>query len=197
MTERYKLLYSEAAIDKQIRRMASEITAEHYGKNPLFVSLLRGAAPFTSQLMFEITRKVPDFHPELDYMLTSRYGDSYTAKEELKIITDLSPDTEVAGRAAIILDDVLDRGETALAIREHLIKLGAGFVELAVLVEKDAPRTAPINADYIGFSAPDQWLVGMGMDDPALAKEAYRWRKGIWTVTPDTEPDTPPHLARI
>lgn len=197
MTERYKPLYDETAIDQQIKRMASEITAEHDGKNPLFVSLLRGAAPFTSQLMFEITKQAPDFHPELDYMVTSRYGDSYTAKQELQIVTDISRDTDVTGRAAIILDDVLDMGETASAVREHLITLGAGWVELAVLVEKEVARSVNIQADYVGFVAPNRWLVGMGMDDPALAKEAYRWRKGIWTVTPDIEPDTPPQLARI
>lgn len=174
MTERYKPLYSEAAIDQQIRRMASEITAEHDGKNPLFVSLLRGAAPFTSQLMFELTRQAPDMHPELDYMMVRTYGTGTTAGEP-EIITDIAPDTDVKDRTVIILDDVLDKGITAQFVKNHLIEKGAHQVQLAVLVQKDTERHYPITAEYCGFTAHDEWLVGMGMDDAELAHEGNRW----------------------
>lgn len=186
MTERYQLLYDATEIRQTIGRMASEITARHDGENPLFVPLLRGAMPFASKLMFEMGRQAPDFHPEVDYMMTSRYGanESPVATDPI-IITDLAPSTEVEGRTVVIVDDVLDMGETARFVREHLLKLGAGYIELAVLVQKDdVIRTTEIEADYVGFHAPNKWLVGMGMDDGAIAKESYRWREGIWVVNP-------------
>lgn len=185
MKEQYRKLYDSADVKKRIGQLASEITARHDNENPLFIALLRGANPFASQLMFEITRQAPDFHPELDYMVTSRYGDSTVPNAETQIVMDLSPTTEVRNRTIIIVDDVLDMGETATTVRQHVLDMGARYVELAVLVEKDAPRTATIEADYVGFKAPNSWLVGMGMDDGAVAKESYRWSDSIWTVNPE------------
>lgn len=187
MIENYNLLYDREQIQQRIGQLASEITAEYDGgERPLFVSLLRGAVPFTSQLMTEIARQAPDFHPEVDYMTTSRYSDNAIAKEKAEIVMGLSPDTTVEDRPTIIIDDVLDMGETAKTVREYLRNLGALSVKLAVLVNKDVPNRAnDITADFVGFdNAPNEWLVGMGMDDSALQKEARRWDDQIWTVVP-------------
>lgn len=195
MKERYHQLYTSTQITQRIGQLASEITANYNGddpsrgKNPLFVSLLRGAAPFTSRLMFEIARQAPDFHPEVDYMMTSRYADSIVPNDETKIIMDLAPDTEVKNRNVVIVDDVLDMGETATTVRQHVLDMGARYVELAVLVEKEVPRETTIQADYRGFYAPNKWLVGMGMDDGLVAKESYRWADGIWVVGHEDEID--------
>lgn len=187
MIENYNLLYDREQVQQRIGQLASEITAEYDGgKRPLFVSLLRGAVPFTSQLMAEIARQAPDFHPEVDYMTTSRYSDDAIAKEKAEIVMGLSPDTTVADRPTVIIDDVLDMGETAETVRKYLYDLGALSVKLAVLVNKDVPNRAnDVTADFIGFdNAPNEWLVGMGMDDSALQKEARRWDDQIWTVVP-------------
>ena len=190
MKERYEKLYSKKEINQQIGRLASEITAKYngddaeYGDNPLFVALLRGANPFASKLMFEITKQAPDFNPELDYMTTSRYADSMTPNAETKIVMDIAPTTEIEDRNVIIIDDVLDMVETATTVREHMLALGARCVELAVLVEKDVPRTTTIEADYVGFTAPNKWLVGMGMDEGAIKKESFRWDENIYAVDP-------------
>ena len=108
MNERYTKLYDSTDVKKRIGQLASEITARHDDESPLFVALLRGANPFASQLMFEITRQAPDFHPELDYMMTSRYADSVIPNSETQIVMDLAPTTEVKGRSVVIVDDVLD-----------------------------------------------------------------------------------------
>ena len=102
--------------------------------------------------MTEITRQAPDFHPELDCMMTSRYPSGTNPAGETKIVMDISPTTEVKNRTVIILDDVLDMGETAKTVRDHMLDLGARYVALAVLVEveKDiAVRTADVEADYV------------------------------------------------
>ena len=194
MNERYIEIHTPKDVDQRIRQLASEITASHAEDNPLFVVLLRGGMPFASQLMREIARQAPDYNPELDYMTTSRYGDSQQPNPEAKIVNDISPSTEVLDRPVIILDDVLDMGETARTVRDHIINLGARSVELAVLIEKDAPRTVDIKAAYVGFKAEDAWLVGMGMDDGAVAKESRRWDASISKVVP-LDDDLPPQLS--
>lgn len=190
MNERYRQEYSKKAIDQRIGQLASEITAKYNGDDPefadkpLFVALLLGAAPFASDLMRAIAEQAPEFNPELEYMRTSRYAHGNVPDAKVKITMNIAPD-RIEKRNIIIVDDVLDMGETATAVREHLVAMGARFVELAVLVEKDAPRTTTIQADYVGFKAPNKWLVGMGMDDNAVAPEAHRWDSSIQSVNPE------------
>lgn len=182
MNERYNPLYTEDQVNEQIARIASEVIRDHRDDNPLFVALLRGAAPFASKLMFEIARQSPDMHPDLDYMMVSTYGDTQRAHEP-RIVTDLAPTTEVKGRTVIILDDVLDKGITAEFVRTHLMSMGAQAVKLAVLAQKQVERVHDITPDYCGFDATDEWLVGMGMDDADLAHEGNRWIGEILEIT--------------
>lgn len=176
-----KTLASKKQVDSAIANIAQNIIVDMGGKNPLFVALLRGAAPFASQLMFEITHQQPDFHPELDYMVVSAYGSERHARPP-EIVTDLSPKTAIEGRNVIILDDVLDTGTTASFTRDHLLKRGASSVNLAVLVQKDIARTGYVAAEYYGFTSGTEWLAGMGMDDHATANEAFRWLDEIRVV---------------
>ena len=175
------LLYDASAIDTSIENLAVRIIADHAYDKPLFVGLLRGAAPFTSKLMFAIARKEPEYHPELDYMMVSTYGDGRAASES-RIVTDVAPSTVVEGRTVIILDDVLDKGITANFVTQHLKNKGAETVKLAVLVDKQTPRVYPITPDYVCLESPDVWLAGMGMDDAATAHEAYRWSDAIYIL---------------
>ncbi|HEY1085970.1 MAG TPA: phosphoribosyltransferase family protein [Candidatus Saccharimonadales bacterium] len=180
MEERYNKLASREEIDSQIKKIAEDIL-KTYDSSPLFVALLRGAAPFTSKLMFELNRLSPDFHAELDYMMVSTYGTERTASEP-HIITDLAPSTIVKGRDVVVLDDVLDKGITADFVYSHLKARGAKNLQLAVLCDKKAMREKEIEADYAGFEFSDNWLTGMGMDDVSVAPEAHRWLEEIWEV---------------
>ncbi|MBP9667616.1 hypothetical protein KBD87_02315 [Candidatus Saccharibacteria bacterium] len=167
------LLASPDDVSNAIAQMATRIIKDYRGSSPLFVALLRGAAPFTSKLMFEIARQDPEFHAELDYMMVSTYGTDRTAGEP-RIVTGLAPDTIVQDRTAIILDDVLDKGITANFVMSHLKSRGARTVKLAVLCDKRTTRTQPVSADYYCFQFDDVWLAGMGMDNAHTAPEAYR-----------------------
>lgn len=167
---------------RAVEAMAAEILRDFPEEPPLFVALLRGAAPFASQLMFAITRQSAEYHPELDYMMVSTYGSRTTAGEP-RIITDLAPDTRVDGRTVIVLDDVLDKGITAHFVSQSLHARGAADVQLAVLASKTTQRVHDIQPRYCGFTLEDNWLVGMGMDDAATAHEAYRWLPEIREVT--------------
>jgi hypoxanthine phosphoribosyltransferase len=179
--DKYRRLYDAAEVNQRIGSIATEMVVNYRNKNPLFVALLRGAAPFSSKLMFEIAQLAPDMHPELDYMMVSTYGDSHHAGEP-RIVTDLAPTTKVFGRDVVVIDDVLDLGRTANFVKMHLERLGAIDTRLAVLARKGAEREYPVEADYVGFDTGDAWLVGMGMDNAEETHEAYRWLDEIWEI---------------
>lgn len=166
-------------VDTEITRVAREIMTD-FNQTPLFIALLRGAAPFASKLMFAIVQQRPDYHPELDYMMVSTYGNDHTAKQPV-IVTDLAPTTRVDGRDIIIIDDTIDLGVTSDFVRDTMLARGAKSVKLAVLASKDIP-TRTSQADYIGFAAGNKWLVGMGLDDAGAAPEAYRWIDSLWEI---------------
>ncbi len=178
MSPNYIQIATETEVSAVITRLATTIVAEH-PSSPLFVSLLRGAAPFSSQLMHSIVDVSPEYHPELDYMMVATYGDEKTAGQP-RIVTDITPSTIIKNRTVIIIDDVLDKGITARFVSLHLKNLGALEIKLAVLCDKKTTRLEDIKADYAGFTVEDAWIIGMGMDNASEAKEAYRWTRDIW-----------------
>lgn len=179
MEAQYDLIASTEEVDASIKKIAQDILANH-ASTPLFVALLRGAAPFASKLMFAIAAEAPDYHPDLDYMMISTYGDDHNAKHPI-IVTDLAPTTDVKGRAIVVLDDVIDQGVTSDFVRDLLLKRGALSVELATLATK-AISGRVSQADYTGFDAGERWLVGMGLDDAADGHEHFRWIDSIWEI---------------
>lgn len=177
-----QVLVTTIDIDKSITKLAASLIDDFSDTSPLFVCLLRGAAPFAMKVMQEITRQAPTFHPELDYLTVKTYGDERAASAP-QIITDLTPSTIVRNRPVVVLDDVLDSGATAAFVSETLKTRGASQVTLAVLVEKTINRTSYPHAEYHCFTAGPEWLAGMGMDDRATAPEAYRWSDEIVIIS--------------
>ncbi len=177
------VLYNAREIDSNIHELAATIVKDH-AVTPIFVALLRGAAPFASKLMFEIAKQKPDYHPQLDYMTVSTYGQDHHAKTP-QIIADISPDTDIAGRDVVVLDDTLDTGVTAKFVQGYLRTRGANTVQIAVLVNKRNVRTDGFEPDYAVFTAGPEWLIGMGLDDPHTAYEAYRWDSSIGIIGQD------------
>jgi len=180
MEKKYATVATSSEIDTAIDTMALKLI-DDYHQSPLFIALLRGAAPFASKLMFAMSTAAPDFQPELDYMVVSTYGKTQKAASP-QIVTDLSPQTTVENRSVVIIDDVLDTGVTADFIRATLFERGARDVKLAVLAQKLVPSPRPIAADYCGFDCGDKWLVGMGMDDASSGIEHFRWGTSIREV---------------
>lgn len=176
------LLATADQVDTAIAQMAAHIISDTVGQQPLFVVLLRGGAPFASKLMFAISTLDPSFHPELDYMMVSTYGSGRHAGQP-HIVTAISPKTIVQGRLIIILDDVLDTGNTAAFVMSYFREKGASDTKLAVLVEKDISRDTVPHADFACFHAGSEWLAGMGMDSAEIAVEADRWVDEIRVIT--------------
>lgn len=150
------LVHSAAAVDAAIARVAAEISAELSTRFPLVLSVMGGAVVFTGRLL-----PLLDFPLDFDYIHASRYGGASTGRQ---IDWVVEPKGNVAGRVVLVLDDILDIGDTMLAIRERVLGLGAQSFFCAVLSDKKKPQDKPIYADFVGLELPDRFVFGCGMD---------------------------------
>ena len=178
-----KILYPADQVTRRIEEIAQKIIHAYPTDKPLFVCLLKGAVPFTSQLLSSITRLAPQFHPEVEYMHISDYGENRTATAATTY-RSMTDDT-IQGRHVVLLDDCLDQGLTYRAAKEQLLNQGAASVQLIVLANKQTNTVDREEPLISGFITPDVWLVGMGMDDAATAPDAERWSGYIGHVSPE------------
>ena len=160
------LVCSAAAVSEAVTRLAREISAALADSFPLVLCVMRGAVIFAGQLLPQLK-----FPLEFDYLDLTRYGAATRGGE---ISWRVMPGTAVAGRTVLVLDDILDQGNTLAAIREKLLAAGASRVYYAVLTEKDTGRAKPVRADFVGLRLPDRYVFGCGMDV-----------KGLWRNLPE------------
>jgi hypoxanthine phosphoribosyltransferase len=151
-----ELIHSAAAVDAAIERVAAEIVAKLEDKYPLVLSVMGGAVVFTGRLL-----PLLKFPLDFDYIHASRYGATTSGGA---VDWKVEPKGNVAGRVVLVLDDILDIGDTMLAIRQRVLALGAQAFYCAVLTDKKKSKAKPINADFVGLSLPDRYVFGCGMD---------------------------------
>lgn len=157
---------SAQEVEAAIVRIAAELQAQLAQAYPLILVVMGGAVVFAGQLLPRLR-----FPLDFDYVHVTRYG---AATQGSRIEWRVAPPAGVRGRAVLVLDDILDGGQTMFAIREELLSLGAASVQCAVLVEKILPRPKPIRADFVGLRIPDRFVFGCGMD-----------AKGFWRNLPE------------
>jgi hypoxanthine phosphoribosyltransferase len=156
MLEQSDLISGAADVQAAIGRLADEITAQLKDRYPLVLVVMGGAVVFGGQLLPRL-RMPLDF----DYIHATRYGDATSGG---KVAWRVDPPPGVRGRAVLVLDDILDGGQTMAAIRDRLFDLGAASFQCAVLVEKTLKQAKPIRADFVGLVIPDRFVFGCGMD---------------------------------
>lgn len=162
-------IYSPEQVQKTIVELASELNRDFRSPDqtpPLVMSVMGGAAIFTGQLLPHLT-----FPLEFDFIHVSRYGNDEHGGE---FIWKVIPRQNVINRIVIVLDDILDEGQTLLHVREKLLDMGAARVVLVAFAEKNTGATKPVKADYIGLTVPGQFVIGFGMDI-----------EGFWRNLPD------------
>lgn len=150
------LLVDEQAVDAAIRRMAGEVTARLGDSNPLVLVVMCGAVYVAGKLLGHLR-----FPMEVDYIHATRYGAATTGGE---IAWKVAPPESARGRTVLVVDDILDGGDTLAEIRTRLLALGATEVLCAVLTDKELDRSKPIKADFVGLSLPNRYVFGCGMD---------------------------------
>ena len=139
------------------------MTETYKDSNPLVVGVLKGAVPF----MADIIRSI-DAYLELDFMDVSSYGNATVSSGEVKIVKDL--DTNVEGRDLLIVEDIIDSGRTLAYLVDLFKYRKANSVKIVTLLDKPEGRVVDIEADYVGFNVPNEFVVGYGLD----YAEAYR-----------------------
>ena len=151
------VLFTEEQIAERVKELGAEITKDFEGKNPLVICVLRGSFAFASDLF-----RVIDTPAEIDFMAASSYGSGTVSSGNVKIKKDL--DTNPAGRHLIVVEDILDTGRTLSSLLANLKMRGAASVSLCTFLDKPARRVTPVEVQYCGFSVPDEFLVGYGLD---------------------------------
>jgi len=150
------LVCSEQEVARAVERVAAEVTARLADANPLVLSVMGGAVVFTGRLL-----PLLYFPLELDYLHVTRY-DGRTRGSEVR--WKAGPRTDIRGRTLLVVDDILDEGDTLAAVRERLLADGAAAFFSAVFADKDIGRAKPIRADFVGVRVPDRYVFGFGMD---------------------------------
>ena len=154
--EKSELVYSSDEVQVALHRVASEINAKLAGQHPLVLSVMGGAVVFSGQLL-----PLLDFPLDFDYLHVSRYGNE---KQGGQLHWKVAPRENVRGKVVLVLDDILDEGETMLAIKQRVLELGATAFYSAVFADKEHGRAKPISADFVGLTLPNRFVFGYGMD---------------------------------
>ena len=152
-----RVLLSEEEIRAKCKEMGARISQEYKGKNLMLVTVLKGAVVFLADLMRAI-----DVPAEIDFMVVSSYGSGVKSSGVVKIVKDL--DVPLAGKDLLIVEDILDSGLTLSYIKELLASRGPASIKIATLLDKPSRRKVDLVADYIGFSVPDEFVIGYGLD---------------------------------
>ncbi|HEX8423431.1 MAG TPA: hypoxanthine phosphoribosyltransferase [Pyrinomonadaceae bacterium] len=150
-------LFSAEQIQNRIAALGAEIARDYAGRNPLLLGVLKGAVIFLSDLM-----RATDLRLGVEFMAISSYGEATRSSGEVKIVKDL--DVPIEGRDLLIVEDIVDTGLTLSYLMANLRSRGAASVKLAALLNKQERRIREVQIDYLGFTIPDAFVVGYGLD---------------------------------
>lgn len=153
------VMISEQEIQQRIEELAAQINQDYQGSanNLVLIGLLRGSFIFMADLCRKIT--VPH---EVDFMTASSYGNATQSSRDVKIIKDL--DEDIRGKDVLIVEDIIDSGNTLKKVRELFLLREPKSIEICTLIEKPARKEVDVPVKYIGFSIPDKFIVGYGLD---------------------------------
>jgi hypoxanthine phosphoribosyltransferase len=177
LLEHAQQIVSPEEVQAAVRRVADELN-QRFGDPeeqafPLVLGVMGGAVVFTGNVLPQLT-----FPLEFDYIHVTRYGDEDQGGQ---VVWKVIPRQSVAGKTIVVLDDILDEGETLAHVKQRLLEMGAKEVIIAVFTDKDIGRTKPVQADIVGLTIPNRFVVGYGMDVYGY------WRNlpGLWAISPE------------
>lgn len=158
-----RVLLSQEQLQTRIRELGAVLTAEYAEKTPVFIGVLKGAVHFFTDLVQQFLKPC-----QYDFIGASSYGDATQTSGQVKLTKDIM--TDLRGRHVIVVEDILDTGLTLHFVRDYLMSKQPASLKLCVLLDKPERRRADVSADYIGFTIPNEFVVGYGLD----YRELYR-----------------------
>lgn len=151
------VMFKPEEIQARVREIGQSLTEEYAGKEPLLLCIMKGSLVFTADLMREINLPCT-----LESITLSSYRAMATRPGELTMTEPFEVD--ITGRDVIVIEDILDTGKTLHFVLDLLAKQNPASLKLVVLLDKPSRREAPVEADIVGFSIPDAFVVGYGLD---------------------------------
>lgn len=157
MNEIDEVLFTRDDIAKRVAELGAEITRDYEGKDLIVVGILKGAGVFMSDLIREINSPI-----RIDFMSVSSYGNSTVSSGIVRITNDLHQD--IQGCSVLIVEDIIDTGNTLHYLREYLKNRGAEDVKICALLDKPSRRQVEVPVEYVGFEVEDRFIIGYGID---------------------------------
>ena len=152
-----KVLYTEEEIKARVQEMGDALYDQFHDKNPLFVGVLNGCFIFMADLV-----RASQMKSQLEFIGLSSYQNGVKSSGVVQITRDLQSD--IHGRNLIVVEDILDSGNTLAFLKKYLLAKGAATVNIVTLLDKPSRREKAITADIAGFIVPDEFVVGYGLD---------------------------------
>jgi hypoxanthine phosphoribosyltransferase len=156
--KRRETLFTREDIRTRVQEMGTELTKVYGNGNLLVISLMKGSFIFAADLVREM-----DLPVHIEFMTTSSYGHGEMSTGTVEMVQDLKLD-DLKGYDVLIVDDICDTGITMEAVVGHLKKRNPDSIRSCVLLDKPSRRTADFEPDYIGFTIPDKFIVGYGLN---------------------------------
>lgn len=152
-----RVLYTHQQIEKRVAEMGAEITRDFAGQSVILIGVLKGACLFLSDLARSI-----ELDATFDFIAVASYGKGTTNSGEVRLTKDL--DQSVEDKNVILVEDILDTGLTLSYLTKLISAHQPRALKIAALLDKPARRIEPVTGDYVGFTIPDEFVVGYGMD---------------------------------
>lgn len=156
-SKRKEILYTREDIRKRVEEMGFQIRGDYAGKKMMAISLLKGSFIFMADLVREI-----DLPIRIEFMITASYGHATETTGRVEIIQDL--DVDLSEYDVLIVDDIADSGVTLNYVMDHISKKNPKSLKSCVLLDKPSRREVETAPDYVGFTIPDKFIVGYGLN---------------------------------
>jgi hypoxanthine phosphoribosyltransferase len=155
--ETMEVLLSKQQIQERVREIGAQISAEYEGQSIVLIGVLKGAAIFLADLARAI-----QVDNTFDFVAVSSYGRARVSSGAVKLIKDI--DNPIEGKHVILVEDILDTGLTLSFLRQMMLQHKPASLKIATCLDKPDRRLVPIEADYVAFKIPNQFIIGYGMD---------------------------------
>ena len=152
-----KVLVSEEELKERVRQLGEQINEKYRDKRPLFLGVLKGSFIFMADLV-----RASGLKADVEFIAVSSYHNGTRSSGVVQITHDLQQD--ITGRDIIVVEDILDSGNTLSFLVGYFKAKGAASVSIATLLDKPSRRTKPVTAEFVGFNVPDEFVVGYGLD---------------------------------
>ncbi len=165
------ILLTRHEIEGTITRLAGELNRDYQGKHPILLGVLKGSFMFMADLIRRL-----DFPLEVDFIRLSSYGSGKESVGRIKVVQGLR--TPVRGRDVLVVEDIVDTGLTIAFLLGYLRRKSPASLKLCALTDKPSRRQVPVTIDYLGFTVPDKFIVGYGID----WDEKFRYLPDIYAL---------------